>query len=166
MNQKVVDRLVIGCVPSLCLADVKILAEEQPDLTRMVPVVYHFDGAEEDRPFGIHGVVAVERDAKLSMREADVRDEGIGEIVHLSLPAVVVKPGETAVYPDPHAVGMADRVVVPADMREIEITQAIAAVEVHQQAAVADRKIPWHFPILAPFYSGSSNRAPAQAEEP
>src|SRR5690349_14296041 len=88
----------------------------------------------------------VANQAKLPLRipKGYFRDERIVLITQVFLPLGAVNPGEAAIAPNSHPERVALGLILLADMRKVEVPQAIRRIKGDQHATVADGNVSWH----------------------
>ncbi len=141
------DGLVLGFVgrrvADLGLVEVEVLVDEQADVALPVGQVPDDDLPDVDRVVEVHGVGAEQPDLQSGMIGLNARDHRPLFVLEGDLP-VRAQPGEPAVHPHPEAGGMADRLVLLADVRVVDVADAVVAVEGDEELAVAERDVPRH----------------------
>ena len=137
-------RIEIRRVAHVVAEDVEVLVEVQPRHARRRREVPHDDVLQVDVDVEIHRVRAVHLDLHRGVAQAHARDQRLLLVGDRARPAVLEDPAQLAVHPDAEVERPGPGVVLLADMREIEIADAVAAVERDEHVAVADGNIARH----------------------
>ena len=145
-------RLVVGRVPHLVAADVKVLSEEEADFPLSIGLVVDDDLAQVEILVKVHHVLADQPQGQVGVVQRDLSDESVVGIVEGALPAVVVHPVELPVHPHAKARRVTGRVVLLTYVRPVEVAQLIGLVEVDQQRTIAYGDITGHNEIS--FFRG------------
>ncbi len=158
-------RVIVGGVPHLRPGDPEIVIEEDAGLPLPVAEIPDGDVSHEHRLVEIDRVVEGQLDSHWLVPRDDIGDEGSLAVVPSDLPLGAcsslarrsriaaprsgvprAKPGEPILAPDSHSKGMAVRMVLPSQMRVVDVADAVVTVEVDKQRTVPHRQIPGHAP--------------------
>jgi len=104
----------------------------------------HLDVANEPVAGEIHVIGELDRDAQVRVLQRHVGDERIGDVAELSLPAVVVEPGELPVDEKAGPAEVAHGLIGIADARKIDVANRVVRVEADAYVAVSDDKASGH----------------------
>ena len=122
----------------------------------------------------VDGVAHVKDEPELTVGQGHIGDERVGLVADPTLPFRAVGPAEPPVGEHPEAARMSDRVVFLAQVREVDVAQAVRGVEHHLQRAVADHQVARHlFPapvrvvgVASISRECSSNDLPSRSAAP
>ena len=143
MDQRLVTRIVIGCVADGVAGDIKIVAEKQPRLTRVRREIGHRDFLEIHVQIEIHGITAHQFQLQPRVARPDFGYQRLINVAEFFLP-LRADLTELPVHPDAEPKRMSQRVVFAADLGKIDVANEIVAVECDQERAVANRNISGH----------------------
>src|SRR5262249_1097545 len=126
--------------------------------------VGHAETAQEDVAVEIHHVGASDAQLESGMGERHGGGKRVVVVAQVALPLVLFEPGKGAIHPKAGVAEVPSGVIALTDGRPIEIAEAIACVEVDQQAPVGERQIARHRP--PPILPQSSTSARSQSGWP
>src|SRR5204862_7844139 len=90
--------------------------------------------------------------------------EGVIDIALIDCPAVG-EPGEVAVEPDAEAEGVTCGLILLADVREVDVAELVAIVEVDEQVSVADGDVAGHCSSCCTHGLGGARRNVASSSQ-
>ena len=150
MDQRPAQRFVIGRITDCRFEDVKIVMEKQPYLARLVTVLADHEPADKERLVKINRIGRHNGHTKPIVAHLDFGQQRFMLVTHPSLPGRVAEPAELPAAairladPQPRMGHMPDQVVFLPDMGVIQVAQAVIAIEVDKQRAIANRQITGH----------------------
>ena len=148
---------IVDRVSHLLSANVKVVCEKEPDLARTIHVISHDDLAQIQVLVKVDHVVTDQAQGEIGMVQRNVRDQRAMDIIHGSLPALVVQPAKLPIDPDPKTTGVAGSVILLPHMRPVDVPQIVVVVKVDQQRSIPDGDISRHGTL--PFSRCSSGVA-------
>src|SRR6185503_4447292 len=121
-------RVVIRGVADVIAEKMRVEVLEEPRVAVPPRRVLDGDLLEVDVPVEVDRVAAAELDLEPGVTQVRVADERLVLVVDPSLPAVLGDPRELPVEPDAEAARVTGRVVLEADVREIDVPHRVRRV--------------------------------------
>ena len=91
----------------------------------------------------IHRIPAAQEETEILMIQADLGDEGIGEVSQIPFPARS-HPGKLILHPNPQAEKMTSDVVFLPHVRVVKVADTIILVKANQESTVTDWDVSRH----------------------
>jgi len=154
-------RLVISGVPDRIFQYAEVVVEEEPDFSRPSRELVNIEAPDEQVRRHVDGILAFDPKLQLGMMEAHRGNQRVRPVPKVPHPPGILDPAENAVHPYPEPEGVSLRVVLHADVGEIDVPHAVRGIEIHQQRTVPQWQVPGHRQAPFPVIPHSKMQAPA-----